>query len=129
MSTCFHVTMSPCHHVNMSTCHPAICQHAIMPSDHYAVWSSEVNISPKNQYFFTLSLDSIISARSPKEAIFLHIVAIYLHGPQKNVISMHNRIRNSPNLHYITYFNVLPSFSCLHYITYFNVLPAFSCLC
>ena len=59
----------------------------------------------------TLSLDSIISARSPKKAIFLHIIAIYLHGSQKKVISMHNRIWNSPNLHNITYFNVLPTFS------------------
>ena len=63
---------------------------------HLVVGRSEVNISPKNQYFFTppkmalhgnpgtpLSLDSIISARSPKKAIFLHIVAIYLHRPQR----------------------------------------------
>ena len=54
----------------------------------------------------TLSLDSIISARSPKKAIFLHIIAIYLHGSQKKVISMRNRIWNSSNLHNIPYFNV-----------------------
>ena len=57
---------------------------------------TEVNISPKNQYFFTdpkigparesrspWLLASNISARSPKKAIFLHIVAIYLHRPQR----------------------------------------------
>ena len=55
----------------------------------------EVNISPKNQYFFTYPkngparesryppgtwtwVDSNISARSPKKAFFLHKVAIYL---------------------------------------------------
>ena len=55
--------------------------------------SPEVNISPENQYFCTppkmalhgnpgtpLSMDSIISARSPKKAIFLHIIVIFLHG-------------------------------------------------
>ena len=57
---------------------------------------TEVNISPQNQYFFTdpkngparesrspWFLASNISARSPKKAIFLHIVVIFLHGPPK----------------------------------------------
>ena len=57
----------------------------------------------KNQYFFTnpkngpardsrdtLSLDSNISARTQKKAIFLHMVVIFLHGPKKNAFSMHN---------------------------------------
>ena len=38
----------------------------------------------------TLSLDSNISARTPKKAIFLHIVVIFLHGPQKKRFLMHN---------------------------------------
>ena len=58
--------------------------------------SSRGEYFSKNQYFFTstkngpardsrdtLSLDSNISARTPKKAIFLHIVVIYLHGPKK----------------------------------------------
>ena len=57
----------------------------------------------KNQYFFTnpkngpardsrdtLSLDSDISARTQKKAIFLHMVVIFLHGPKENAFFMHN---------------------------------------
>ena len=57
---------------------------------------AEVNISPRNQYFFTRPksgpardsrspwlLASNISAQSPKKAVFLHIVVIFLHGPPK----------------------------------------------
>ena len=69
------------------------------------VWyfGTEVNISPKNQYFFTdpkngparesrspWFLASNISARSPKKAIFLHIAVIFLHGPPKKRDFMHN---------------------------------------
>ena len=83
----------------------------------------EMNISQKNQYFFTdpkngparesrspWLLASNISARSPKKTIFLHILVIFLHGPPKKRNFMHNWIRNSLNLHYITLFIVLPSF-------------------
>ena len=52
----------------------------------------------------------------PKKGNFsAHSSNISAQTPKINVISMHNRIRNSPNLHYITYFNVLPAFSCLCY--------------
>ena len=80
---------------------------------------TEVNISPKNQYFFTppkmalhrnpgtpLSLDSNISARSPKKAIFLHIVTtvvIFLHGLPKKVFCAQLK-RTSLNLQCITSF-------------------------
>ena len=57
----------------------------------------------KNQYFFTnpqnspardsrdtLSLDSNISARTPKKAIFLHVIEIFLLGSLKMHFFMHN---------------------------------------
>ena len=61
---------------------------------------AEVNISPKINISSrdsrdTLSLDSNISARTPKKAIFLH-------GTPKKAFFMHNWIRNSLNLHCIT---------------------------
>ena len=50
----------------------------------------------------------------PKKGNFsAHNSNISARTPKINVISMHNRIRNSPNLHFITHFNVLPTFSWL----------------
>ena len=72
---------------------------------------AEVNISPKNQYFFTdptngrardsrspWFLCSNISAQSPKKAIFLHKVVIFLHGPPKKTFfyaQLNNKLAKS----------------------------------
>merc|ERR1712222_277394 len=74
----------------------------------------------KNQYLFTnpkngparesrdtLSLDSDISARTQKKAIFLQMVVIFLHGPQKKCVfyaQLNKKVAKSTLYHIINCF-------------------------
>ena len=58
------------------------------------IFLRKINISSRTPKM-TLFVIPYISARSPRKAIFLHIVVIFPHLPQINVFFMHNWIRNS----------------------------------
>ena len=80
----------------------------------------------KNQYFFTnpkngpardsrdtLSLDSNISARTQKKAIFLHMVVIFLHGPKKKCVfyaQLNKKLAKS------TLYHIIHCFACFSMI-------------
>ena len=80
----------------------------------------------KNQYLFTnpkngparesrdtLSLDSNISARTQKKAIFLHMVVIFLHGPKKKCVfyaQLNKKVAKS------TLYHIIHCFACFSMI-------------